>query len=516
VEIPHFETIHAYPGHWAGVVPDRDALAGGGERLTYADVVREMRLRAVGLLDLGVGPGDRVAVLAPPSPDFFVSFLAIVSIGAIYLGLNPKMTDEEVGYQLDDARPRALVHHPAPGLDRRATTLVAGRDLVAVSGPDLAGRGRAAAPRRRDRYPDVTAAVRGEDAAAIVYTSGTTGRPKGALLPHRGFAFTYAIQNRRWLAGEAERVPVVEPINHVAAVGDETFAAIAAGGTAILLEQFDAEELLALIDHERITFWYTDPAILGLCTRSPAWSRTSFASLRRVVWSGGRAPLPLVRELRRLGVPLGTSWGMTETVGSVVYTDDDADDELLSATLGRPDPAYRVKVVRDDGGEAGPGETGELCVQGPYLMLGYFERPEATRQAVDGDGWLHTADLVRVRDDGNLELVGRLSDMFKSGGENIYPREVEQVLEAHASVAAAVVVPRPDDLWGEVGHAYVVAGAPVTADALRDHARAQLARYKVPKSMEFVPGLPILPSGKVDRRALAARARTTTTQERSR
>jgi acyl-CoA synthetase (AMP-forming)/AMP-acid ligase II len=141
-------------------------------------------------------------------------------------------------------------------------------------------------------------------------------------------------------------------------------------------------------------------------------------------------------------------------------------------------------------------------------MLGYFERPAATGEAVDADGWLHTADVVLVRGDGNLELVGRLSDMFKSGGENVYPREVEQVLEAHPGVAAAVVVPREDDLWGEVGHAYVVTGAPVSHDDLRDHARTRLARYKVPKTFELVADLPILPSGKVDRRALTRRAAT--------
>jgi acyl-CoA synthetase (AMP-forming)/AMP-acid ligase II len=447
-------------------------------------------------------------VLAPPSPDFFVSFLAVVSIGAVYLGLNPKMTDDEIGYQLDDARPRALIHHPAAALAERAADLAGSRELAVVSGDSLARQAAAADPALDDTYAETVAAVRGEDPAAVVYTSGSTGRPKGALLPHRGFAYTYAIQNRRWLPEEGGRVPVVEPINHVAAVGDETFATIAAGGTVVFLEQFDAEALLALLERERITFWYTDPAVLGLCVRSPAWARTDFAALRRVVWSGGRAPLPLVRELRRLGVPLGTSWGMTETVGSVTYTDDDAGDETLSATLGRPDTGYEVRTVRDDGGEAGVGEIGELCVRSPHLMLGYFERPEATREAVDADGWLHTADVVLVRGDGNLELVGRLSDMFKSGGENVYPREVEQALESHAGVAAVVVVPRRDDLWGEVGHAYVVARTPVADDDLREHARAHLARYKVPKTFELVADLPILPSGKVDRRELTRRAAT--------
>jgi acyl-CoA synthetase (AMP-forming)/AMP-acid ligase II len=349
-------------------------------------------------------------------------------------------------------------------------------------------------------------AVTGPQAAAVVYTSGTTGRPKGAVLPHHGFTATYAIQNRRWLSGAAERAPVVEPINHVAAVGDESFALIAAGGTAVYLEQFDAERLLQLIEDERITFWYTDPAILGLCVRSPRWRQTNFTSLRRVVWSGGRAPLPLVRELRKLGVALGTSWGMTETIGSATYTDDDAGDDVLASTLGRPDPAYEVKVVADDAAPSRRGDPGELCVRNPHLMIGYFGRPEATKEVIDDDGWLHTGDLVVERPDGNLELVGRLSDMFKSGGENIHPREVEQVLEAHPAVAAAVVVARGHEVWGEVGHAYVVSREPVNVETLRAHAGTHLARYKVPKTFEIVADLPMLPSGKVDRRALTSRA----------
>jgi acyl-CoA synthetase (AMP-forming)/AMP-acid ligase II len=195
---------------------------------------------------------------------------------------------------------------------------------------------------------------------------------------------------------------------------------------------------------------------------------------------------------------------MTETVGSATYTDDDADDEVLAATLGRPDPAYEVTIVGADGAPVRPGEPGELWVRNPHLMIGYFQRPDATRAAIDADGWLHTGDLVRAWPDGNLELVGRLSEMFKSGGENIYPREVERALETHPAVVAAAVVGRPHELWGEVGHAYVVVHGSVTEDELRDHARQHLARYKVPKMFELVPKLPILPSGKVDRRALSA------------
>jgi acyl-CoA synthetase (AMP-forming)/AMP-acid ligase II len=201
---------------------------------------------------------------------------------------------------------------------------------------------------------------------------------------------------------------------------------------------------------------------------------------------------------------------MTETVGSVTYTDDDADDDTLASTLGRPDPAYETKIVTAGGDAvARPGETGELCVRSPHLMIEYFQKPEATSRTVDAEAWLHTGDLVTARPDGNLELVGRLSDMVKSGGENVYPREVEQVLEAHPHVVAAAVVARAHELWGEVGHAYVVVRQPVADEALREHARNHLARYKIPKQFEQVSELPLLPSGKVDRRTLTTRAANT-------
>lgn len=512
-DLPGFETVHACIDYWARLAPDREALVAGDVRLTFTQTHALVEEQAAGLLSLGVHSGDRVAVLGPPSPEFFVSFLAIVSLGGIYLGLNPKMTDDEIGYQLDDATPRFLVHHSDREHRDRAHALAAAHGISALSAATLSSEARSSGRDLVSEARAIARSVTGPQAAAIVYTSGSTGRPKGALLPHRGFTGCYAIQNRRWLPGEGERAPVVEPINHVAAVGDETFALVSAGGTAVLMEDFDPEGLLTLIERERITFWYADPAILGMCVRSPRWRETDFSALRRVVWSGGRAPLPLVQELRRLGVTLGTSWGMTETVGSVIYTDDDADDETLSRSLGRPDAAYETALVDGDGKPVSPGEPGELCVRSPDLMLGYFQRPEATRSAMDHQSWLHTGDLVRARPDGNLELVGRLSDMFKSGGENIYPREVEQVLEAHPTVSAAAVVARPHDLWGEVGCAFVVARGAVTDDELREHARARLARYKVPKTFLMVPELPILPSGKVDRRTLTDRAARSTRKE---
>jgi acyl-CoA synthetase (AMP-forming)/AMP-acid ligase II len=522
VPTPEFDRIHDYLHFWSERVPAREALVMDSYRLTYADLRAAVDTRAAALLAHGIEHGDRVAVLSPPRPEFFVSFLATVSIGAVYIGFNPKSADDEIAFQLNDARPKVLIHHGGPTYQQQSNRLasIAESPVQAMSGEELdtnGGAGSAGLKGRRD-------IVAGADPAAIVYTSGTTGRPKGAVLPHHGFTTTYRVQNDRWLSSEGERAPVVEPINHVAAIGDESFALLAGGGTVCYLEQFHAEQLLDLIAAEKITFWYTDPAVLGLCTRSSHWTRTDFSSLRRIVWSGGRAPRPLVEKLTELGVQLGTSWGMTETVGSITYTDDAADISTLASSIGRADPTFEAAVMNADGHLIDGAEAGELCIRHPHLMVGYFNRDDSTSATIDGDGWLHTGDIVERWPDGNLELVGRLSEMFKSGGENVYPREVEQVLEAHDWVDAAVVVPRPDDIWGEVGHAYIICTAAVPQPdlhgnpnqliaALRDYLREHVARFKVPKSFEFVDFLPLLGSGKVDRRTLKAQASAATTTQ---
>ncbi len=503
---PTYARIHDYVHHWAQRAPDREAVAMGSIRLTYAELAEQVEREARALWQSGLRPGAAVAVLCPARPEFFVTFLAIVSVGGVFQGLSPKSAPPELEHQIGDAAPPLLVWH---GDDRHGqlATEVAGRlerPPRVLSGEDLTTVAVTAAT--ISETAAAAAAVRGDQPAAIVYTSGSTGRPKGALLPHLGFTRCSVVQARRWVDREGARMPCVEPINHVAAVGDVSVAMLVAGGTVLYQEQFHAEELLDLLVTERVDLWYTDPAVLGLCARSSAWTGADLSGLRRVCWSGGRAPLPLVRELGERVGARGTSWGMTETVGSLTYTDDDASDEVLSATIGKLDPAYAGRVVVDDGTEARPGETGELQVRGEHLMRGYWRRADADREAFTPDGWLRTGDLVMPWDDGNLELVGRRSEMFKSGGENVYPRELEQELERHPGVTAAVVVPRRDELWGEVGHAFVVRrDAAVDEEALRTHLRDRLARFKTPKGFTFVAELPILPSGKVDRLGLRTR-----------
>jgi len=358
-----------------------------------------------------------------------------------------------------------------------------------------------------DRVTKARANVDPSDPAALVYTSGSTGRPKGALLPHRGLVTCCIVQHEHWVTFEPLRVVCDMPINHVGALGDICCSTLVSGGVIYFLEKFDPAELLRTFERERITMWFAIPTMILLATRTPEWHTVDLSSLRRIVWSGAPAPEALISELQRLNVPLSTSYGMTETIGSVTYTSDDDPIEELSGTVGKADPRYVVSVVREDGTGCDIDEQGELVVQGDCLMLGYLNRPEDTSRAIR-NGRLHTGDVAVRRSDGNFEVVGRLSDTFKSGGYNVYCREVEFALQKHPAVQLAALVPVPDAIYGEVGHAFLLTtdDAILESDALRAFLREHLANYKIPKAFSILDKMPRLPIGKIDRENLRTRA----------
>ena len=479
----------------------------GNIRIDYRTLKAQVNAQAKRLWELGVRPGTHVAVICPARPEFFVSFLAITSLGAVYQGLSPKSAAPELAYQVSDSGVGLLLWH-----GDLANEVAAKQVAAAVTHPVTVLQGDALQLVDGDEFTppaemvSAMAAVKGDTPAAIVYTSGTTGRPKGAMLTQYGFTACSYIQVQRWTGTEPPRMPCIEPINHVSSIGDGCTFLLVAGGTVVFQEQFQPEQMLRLIVEEKCNLWYTDPAVLSLCTRSPEWELTDLSRLDRICWSGGRAPLSLAEKVAGRVPRVGTSWGMTETVGSLTYTDDEASLEVLSSTIGRLSPEYEGRVVCDDGREAGRGETGELQVRGRHIVQSYWNMPEVTRKAFTEEGWFKTGDLVTVWDDGNLELVGRRSEMYKSGGENIYPAEVEAALEAHPAVSAAVVVSVPDELWGEVGYTFLIPHGEVSVEELREHLRKHLARFKVPKVIEFIPEFPLMPNGKVDRRALKSAA----------
>jgi fatty-acyl-CoA synthase len=468
-----------------------------------------------------VTKGDRVALLMTSRPEYLVVFLATARIGGIWLGLNPRHRLDELRYVLGDSRPALLL-----GQARIAERDYRG-DLQAIAAEQpsirrlvllgdearsveddfarFVAEGSSVAPAR---VAAAGAAVEPSDAALIVYTSGSTGRPKGAMLSHHGLVRCAKVQWERWRTREPLRILNNFPINHVACTGDICAYVLVAGGTIVFMESFDPVATLDAVERERLTVWGGVPTMLQLCAAVPDFDRRDLSSVEFVLWGGAAAPRPLLERLARRGVKLATSYGMTETTGSVTYTDLDADLDTLAESIGRPHPEYEVRLARENGSPCAAGEEGEILVRGDFIMLGYFERPQATAEAIDVDGWLHTGDVAVAREDGNWRLVGRRSQMYKSGGYNVYPREIEIALEDHPAVAMAAVVAVPDPLYQEVGHAFVVprGDAGPSEEELRDFLRHRLANYKVPKRLFVRRELPMLPVGKVDRVRLAAEA----------
>ncbi len=510
---PELQRINDYVFHYAEERPGQYALVQESRRWTYREFAEQVDRFARALLAAGVRKGDRVAFMATPRPECFLAFLANASIGGITVGLNPKFPIGELRYFVGDAEPKLLMGfaRDAEGdhtevlrtLDREhdfiERTVILGEEAHGATSSWSAwldeGEGVSA-----EMLSEARDAVETMDAALIVYTSGTTGRPKGAILPHRGLVYCSRVQADHWDV-EPLRIICNLPVNHIGFMGDICSYALVAGGTIFYMEKFDPPRILELIQRERITGWGQVPTMFQFTLALPNFDQYDLSSLQGIIWGGANAPREMIAALMKKGARVATSFGLTETTGSVVYTDADADLETLAETVGRPDPRFEVRVADPDGVPVKPGEEGEIQVRGDHIMLGYWRRPEATREAIDSKGWLHTADVALLREDGNYVIRGRLSEMYKSGGENVYPREVEFVLEEHPMVALAAVFGVPDPVYSEVGRAYVIRwpGTDPTEEELRAFCKQRLANFKVPKAIIIRDVLPMLPIGKVDK-----------------
>ncbi|MCZ8130818.1 MAG: AMP-binding protein [Steroidobacteraceae bacterium] len=500
---------------YAARTPHAEAAVLDDLRIDYAGLAHRVDELARALLAAGVAKGDRVATLATPHPDYFVAFLATVSIGAIWVGLNPRHRSDELAYVVGDCDPDVLLTRTRiDGRDyaaeiaamRRAAPSL--RRVVALDEPrpEIADERRAFLDSGGDVPDRVLAAARadcgGRDPCLIVYTSGSTGRPKGAMLHHEGIVQVCLLQNRVWPVPR-QRVVNFLPINHVGCVVDLSCPTLAAGGCVVFMERFDAAASMELTVRERASWWISVPSVFQMQLALPEFERYDLSAVRLVVWEGAAMPEPIIRRLLEI-VPTGvaTNYSMTESTGAITVVPPTTDVELLASSVGRPAEGVEVRIVGEDGRELPPGEPGEIQARSPYNMLGYWNRPQETAETLLPDGWLRTGDVAVQRPDGSYRIVGRLKEMFKSGGYNVYPREIENVLETHPAVALAAVVSRPDPLWQEVGVAYVIARTPVAATELEAHCRERLANYKVPKTFEIRDALPLLPIGKVDKVAL--------------
>ncbi|MBI1252162.1 MAG: AMP-binding protein [Alphaproteobacteria bacterium] len=505
--------------------PDAEAAVGGVERLSYRDLADLVDAIARGLIARGVKRGDRVGLLGPPSTDFWAVYLATTSIGAIWHGLNPRYQRTEYAYIVDNADP-ALIFAVSPFEDRDyvAELVAAGADrdvvipILPEAGDAVRKRGAAwdafiEAGRAidADRFDRARAVVEPEDIAVIVYTSGTTGNPKGAMLSHRAIV-SAAQANRAWMGDGLESAICAAPMNHVGALNNICMNVLAYGGLLIFHPRVDMEALAELSKREQPSYLVASPTGFMMMFQATASVAERLRSTRLIVFGGAATPKAMLEKIAPGGAVLSSVYGQTETCGIVTRTDIGASLEVMADTIGKPLPGAVTRIATPDGTECPRGQVGEIQISGPYNMSGYFRMPEQTAEAFTHDGFLHTGDLGVEREDGNFVFVGRLKEMFKSGGYNVYPAEVEQVLSTHPDIEIAVVVPQLHPMFQEVGHAYIRAhaAAKVSTEDLKAFLRDRIANYKIPKTFSFETELPALPNGKIDRKALKARiARTT-------
>ncbi|WP_243091359.1 class I adenylate-forming enzyme family protein [Thermus neutrinimicus] len=474
-------------GQLAGYHPERKALFFRGGWLTYGDLYRRARQAAGVLRDLGVGKGDRIGLLAWNHPAYLDLFFAGPLLGHILTPFNYRLSLPELQALYAYTEPRVLFYgegfqETAQALDPQALPLE-----VLLEGAEIGEATR----------------VGLEDPALLLFTGGTTGQPKGALIPYRQLLINAVQTAFSWGLTRDDRYILATPMFH-AALNAVATPLLYLGGSVVIEERFHPEEYLALAQAHRPTLLFLVPTMFQMLLETPGFAEADLSFVRFAISGGAPCPSPVREAFRRKGVRFKQGYGLTEC-GVNCFTLELEEAEAYPESVGRPMPHLKARLVREDGGEAQVGEAGELWLSGSVVMKGYYRRPEENAKVFLFDGerlWLRTGDLALRDEGGRFYIAGRKKEMFISGGENVYPVEVERALYDHPAVREAAVVGVPDPRWGEVGVAFVALREAVEAEVLRAFLRRRLAGYKVPKHIVFVEELPKSGPGKVQKEAL--------------
>jgi fatty-acyl-CoA synthase len=507
------DTIGADLARTAARFPDREALVDvpSGRRWTYAGFAAAVDAAARGLLALGVERGERVGIWAPNRPEWVLVQYATAAIGAILVNVNPAYRRHELEYVLAQAGVRTLVSaREHRGADYRAMveatrgSLPGLRDVVYLDDPSWAALLAGGAGVPAARLAERAAGLSCDDPVNIQYTSGTTGFPKGATLSH------HSILNNGYSVGELlgytehDRICLPVPFYHCFGMVMGNLAATSHGACVVIpAPSFDPAATLRAVAAERVTSLYGVPTMFIAELGLPDFASYDLSTLRTGIMAGSPCPVEVMKrvvgEMHMAEVAI--CYGMTETSPVSVQTRVDDDLERRTATVGRVLPHVEVKVVDPVTGVTLPrGEAGELCTRGYSVMLGYWDQPDKTAEVIDAARWMHTGDLAVMREDGYTAIVGRIKDMIIRGGENIYPREIEEFLHTHPKVADVQVVGVPDDRYGEEVLACVIPRDPAdapTREEIAEFCRDRLAHYKVPRYVRAVDAFPMTVSGKV-------------------
>lgn len=488
----------------AEIEPDKPGLVFENTKLTFRQLNDRANRAANALKKIGVKQGNRVAILAQNSPEYYDVFYGVGKIGAIVVPINWRLAAPEIQFILENSGAKALVFGP------EYVDLVAGlRGHVAIENyiyagpgpkPDFAldlGEMRADAD---NSNPECDS--EGDDTFVIMYTSGTTGRPKGTMLTHANFfwasvTFRTVVQQEQ----EVERTLLVLPLFHIAAMF-QMAAFVHWGQPVYLMNGFDPKVIFETIEREKITSFGAVPAILSFMRLVPDWQKYDTSSLKVILVFAAPVPVPLIEEYAKGGVVVRQLYGLTECTGpATVIGPEEAVDR--AGSCGKAFFHTDVKVVDMEGNETAPGEMGEVIISGGHNMKGYWRNPDATEEALR-DGWLYTGDVAYRDEDGFIFIADRKKDMIISGGENIYPAEIESVIYGHPKVADVGVIGLPDEKWGETVKAIIVPkpGVELAEAEIIEYLKGKIAKFKLPKSVAFTDSLPRNPSGKILKRVL--------------
>jgi fatty-acyl-CoA synthase len=513
------------------VFPDRDL------RFTYKEFDERVNLLAKGLLEIGIKKGDHVGIWAKNVPDWLTFMFATSKIGVVLVTVNTAYKSHELDYVLKQSDMKALaiidgfrdvdyiqtLYELVPELKTQERGKLDSKefpflDSVIYVGPEkhrgmfntnellLLGKHG-----NEEKFQSIKSSINSEDVVNMQYTSGTTGFPKGVMLTHRNILNNGYYIGERQKFTEKDRLCICVPLFHCFGIVLAVMAAFSHGATMVMVELFDPLMVLAAVQKERCTALYGVPTMFIAEYSHPMFEMFDLSSLRTGIMAGSTPPIEAMKKVvNDMNMTEITSvYGLTE--GSPGFTQTSVDDPLIKRveTVGKPLPDCEVKIVDPETGETlGPNQTGEICCKGYNVMKGYYKMPEKTREVIDEDGWLHSGDLATLDEDGYYSIVGRIKDMIIRGGENIYPREIEEFLYTMPGVLDVQVVGIPDEKYGEIVGAFIILeeGAELTEEDVRDYAVTKIARFKVPKHVFFVDEVPLTASGKIQKFILREQA----------
>jgi fatty-acyl-CoA synthase len=489
----------------ARLTPDRVALIDytSGLEITYAEWNQRANRTANYLRSLGVCKGDRVAVYASNSSEYLDLFWAAPKIGAMLQNLNWRLTVHELKGIVESGAPKVLIYSEdwRSQVEELKPSFTSVEHVIAITNPGSGERcisERDAMSAKLDDIPSLTL----DDPWGIYYTGGTTGLPKGAVITHGNVTWNSVNTITSWGIHGQHKAAIQLPFFHIGGPNIFMVPLVHTGGATILCSGFDPDETFDLLEHSGITHYVAVPTMFQMLQEHPRWAEADFSKLELVISGGAPCPLPVMQKFWDRGIDFKMGYGLTEASGNNFWLPP----ELVQNKVGSVGyPIYHVdmKIIHGDGTECADNEEGELLIRGPHIVAGYWQNPEATAETFR-DGWLHTGDVATRDGDGCYSILGRSKEMFISGGENVYPAEIESALAAHPSVLEAAVVGVRHATWGEVGRAFVVVADGYDEKDLRAFLAKRLARYKLPRSIIVLEEMPLTAIGKLDKKLLAA------------